>query len=48
METVCVEVEPNRNAEAYRNYQPAGLPVQVEKHLDFIELCDGKYRSRPM
>ncbi|KDR20539.1 methylosome protein 50-like [Zootermopsis nevadensis] len=40
METVCVEVEPNRNAEAYRNYQPAGLPVQVEKHLDFIELCD--------
>jgi hypothetical protein len=47
METVSLEVEPNRNAEAYRNYQPAGLPVQVEKHIDFIELCDGKYRSRP-
>jgi hypothetical protein len=22
--------------------------VQVEKHLDFIELCDGKYRARPI
>jgi hypothetical protein len=42
MESGCAEVEPNRNAEAYRNYQPAVLPAQVEKYIDFIELCDGK------
>lgn len=42
MDSVCVEVEPNRNAEAYRNYQPAALPAQVEKYLDVMEICEGK------
>jgi hypothetical protein len=43
MESACFEVEPNRNAEAYRNYQPAALPAHVEKYMDFIEFCEGKY-----
>ncbi|XP_069686307.1 methylosome protein WDR77-like [Periplaneta americana] len=43
MDPVSVEVEPNRNAEAYRNYQPAILPAQVEKFIDFIELCEDGY-----
>jgi hypothetical protein len=42
MDSVCVEVEPNRNAEAYRNYQPVALPAQVEKYLDVMEICEGK------
>jgi hypothetical protein len=42
MDSVCLEVEPNRNAEAYRNYQPSALPAQVEKYLDVIEICEGK------
>jgi hypothetical protein len=42
MDSVCVEVEPNRNAEAYRNYQPTALPAQVEKYLDVLEICEGK------
>jgi hypothetical protein len=42
MDSICLEVEPNRNAEAYRNYQPAALPAQVEKYLDVIEICEGK------
>jgi len=45
MESSCFEVEPNRNAEAYRNYQPAVLPAQIEKYMDFIEFCGGKYRT---
>jgi hypothetical protein len=43
MEPSCFEVEPNRNAEAYRNYQPAVVPAQIEKYMDFIEICEGKY-----
>jgi hypothetical protein len=42
MDSICVEVEPNRNAEAYRNYQPVALPAQVEKYLDVMEICEGK------
>lgn len=43
MESACFEVEPNRNAEAYRNYQPAVLPAQIEKCMDFIEFCEDGY-----
>lgn len=39
METELYEVEPNRNAEAYRNLQQ--VPGHLDKHLEFIEFCDG-------
>ncbi|PSN33289.1 hypothetical protein C0J52_20686 [Blattella germanica] len=41
MDYGTLEVEPNRNADAYRNYQPTHLPSHVEKHIDFIEICEG-------
>ncbi|KAK7869381.1 hypothetical protein R5R35_000689 [Gryllus longicercus] len=34
------ELEPYRNAEAYRNLQPATLPNHVEQHLDFLDIND--------
>ena len=43
MDSVNVEVEPNRNADAYRNYQPIALPAQIEKCIDFIEICEGRF-----
>ncbi|XP_063244764.1 methylosome protein WDR77-like [Bacillus rossius redtenbacheri] len=37
------EVEPNRNAEAYRNYVPQYFPAQVEKYIEFIEFSEDGY-----
>ncbi|XP_067004033.2 methylosome protein WDR77 [Anabrus simplex] len=37
MDYEAVELEPNRNAEAYRNYQPTAVPTQTDKFLDFIQ-----------
>lgn len=34
------ELEPYRNAEAYRNLQPSTLPNHVEKYLDFLDVSD--------
>nr|CAD7197927.1 unnamed protein product [Timema douglasi] len=36
-------MEPNRNAEAYRNYVPPDLPALVENYIDFIEFCADGY-----
>nr|CAD7596913.1 unnamed protein product [Timema genevievae] len=38
-----VIIEPNRNAEAYRNYVPPDLPALVENYIDFIEFCADGY-----
>lgn len=35
-------LEPNRNAEAYRNHQINSELPKIEKHLDFIEFSQGK------
>ncbi|KAJ9587386.1 hypothetical protein L9F63_019087 [Diploptera punctata] len=43
MEPAGLEVEPNRNADAYRNYQPIAVPAQIERYIDFIELCEDGY-----
>ncbi|XP_046390935.1 methylosome protein 50-like [Ischnura elegans] len=38
MESSACDIEPNRVAEAYRYHQPAFVPAQIEKRLDFIDI----------
>jgi hypothetical protein len=37
------EIEPNRVAEYYRNFHPLPTSAKVEKHLDFIDVCEGMH-----
>lgn len=43
MDPSCLEDEPNKVAEAYRNYRPIAVPFEVEKYLDFIDISEGQY-----
>ncbi|XP_075229780.1 methylosome protein WDR77-like [Lycorma delicatula] len=35
-----VITEPNRMSEIYRRFQPAPVPLQIEKHLTFVDISD--------
>lgn len=39
------EIEPNRVAEYYRNYQTSPSAAKIEKNLDFIECFEGKDKT---
>ncbi|XP_054275000.1 methylosome protein 50-like [Macrosteles quadrilineatus] len=35
--------QPNKVAEIYRNYRPTIMPLEIEKHLDFIDISEDGY-----
>ncbi|KAG8224357.1 hypothetical protein J437_LFUL004313 [Ladona fulva] len=43
MDSNSCDMEPNRVAEAYRYHQPAFIPAQIEKRLDFIDINEDGY-----
>lgn len=47
MDSSCLglEDEPNKVAEAYRNFRPIAVPFEVEQYLDFIDVSEGQYLS---